>query len=242
MLFWPVRWLTWLLMRAVFAGRYKVKLVGKPEVLTKPGPYLTLPNHVALCDPPNLLVHLWPAKMACFCSNELQASTSEAVQVVAASIDMPTCAPGRGPTPREAVAEVIATLKRGENDRWPAPSHPRRRREAGAPAHRRYPRRGAERTVVLALRWALRRPCWADGPPGRLIFKSFGLWSRTLWSARAPRHRHAEPFTRSASWPTQAVNRWLEEVVQRRHAARIADIRATTFARELRVPAAASRQ
>ena len=29
-------------------------------MLTKPGPYLILPNHPAYIDPPNVLAHLWP--------------------------------------------------------------------------------------------------------------------------------------------------------------------------------------
>src|ERR671923_2053907 len=58
---WPIRWLVWAIMGAVMACRYKVRVVGKPEVFAKPGPYLILPNHPALADPPNLITHLWPA-------------------------------------------------------------------------------------------------------------------------------------------------------------------------------------
>ena len=57
---WLLRWLIWAIMRVILACRYKVAVIGKEKVLAKPGPYLILPNHPALADPPNLLVHLWP--------------------------------------------------------------------------------------------------------------------------------------------------------------------------------------
>ena len=61
MLLQPIRWLVWVLGRIILALRYRVTIVGKPEALKQPGPYLILPNHPAYSDPPNLIVHLWPA-------------------------------------------------------------------------------------------------------------------------------------------------------------------------------------
>ena len=36
-LLWPFRWATWLLLRVLLWFRYKMKVVGKREVLKKPG-------------------------------------------------------------------------------------------------------------------------------------------------------------------------------------------------------------
>ncbi len=60
MLFRWIQWLTWCVGRMVMAWRYRVKLIGIDEALSSPGPYLILPNHPAYCDPPNVLVRLWP--------------------------------------------------------------------------------------------------------------------------------------------------------------------------------------
>ena len=47
-------------MRVLLALRYKVAVVGAEGVFKRPGPYLIMPNHPAYCEPPNLLVRLWP--------------------------------------------------------------------------------------------------------------------------------------------------------------------------------------
>lgn len=57
---WLVRWLVWAFFRGLLALRYRVWVVGKAEALKHPGPYLILPNHPAYCDPPNLIVRLFP--------------------------------------------------------------------------------------------------------------------------------------------------------------------------------------
>ncbi len=56
-----LRWVGWFLGAILFWMRYRVTVVGKREVLAKPGPYLILPNHPAFSDPPNLVLQLWPA-------------------------------------------------------------------------------------------------------------------------------------------------------------------------------------
>jgi long-chain-fatty-acid--[acyl-carrier-protein] ligase len=61
MLVQPFRWLAWFVVRFVMSGRYRVRVVGQDEVFRKPGPYLVLPNHPGYCDPPNIIVKLWPA-------------------------------------------------------------------------------------------------------------------------------------------------------------------------------------
>ncbi|HEY2786236.1 MAG TPA: AMP-binding protein [Fimbriiglobus sp.] len=58
---WLVRWVVWVLCRFVLSLRYKTTVIGTDAVLSKPGPYLLLPNHPAYMDPPNVLTRLWPA-------------------------------------------------------------------------------------------------------------------------------------------------------------------------------------
>jgi len=55
-----LRWMVWLVGKTVSWMRYRVTVVGLPEVLAKPGPYLVLPNHPSFSDPPNLAIQLWP--------------------------------------------------------------------------------------------------------------------------------------------------------------------------------------
>lgn len=57
----PIRWFVWFFSRVIMSWRYSVRVVGRDDVLRTPGPYLLLPNHPAFADPPNLMVHLWPA-------------------------------------------------------------------------------------------------------------------------------------------------------------------------------------
>ncbi len=61
MLVQPIRWFAWFLVRVIMSWRYRVRVVGRDDIIRKPGPYLVLPNHPAYSDPPNILVHLWPA-------------------------------------------------------------------------------------------------------------------------------------------------------------------------------------
>src|SRR5215207_3335877 len=58
---WFIRWVTWTFFRGLLALRYRVRFTGKEDVFKKPGPYLVLPNHPAYADPPNIIVHLFPA-------------------------------------------------------------------------------------------------------------------------------------------------------------------------------------
>jgi long-chain-fatty-acid--[acyl-carrier-protein] ligase len=117
---WLIRWVVLAVMRAILACRYKVKVVGKPEVFQRPGPYLILPNHVALCDPPNLIVHLWPAfqMRPLLLETNFKSPILKPFKWLLRSIDMPDITRASAEDRRraeEAVAEVIASLKRGEN-------------------------------------------------------------------------------------------------------------------------------
>ena len=57
---WLLRWLVWAFFRVLLALRYRVRFVGAEAVFRHPGPYLILPNHPAYCDPPNLIVRMFP--------------------------------------------------------------------------------------------------------------------------------------------------------------------------------------
>ena len=122
----PFRWLAWLILRTLFALRYRVKVVGKREVFEKPGPYLLLPNHPGLVDPPLVISHLWPS----FQFRPMLLETNFKNPVLAPfgwllrAIKVPELVKASSENQRraeEAVAEVIATLKAGENVvLWPS--------------------------------------------------------------------------------------------------------------------------
>ena len=126
MLLWPVRWLAWLLTRAVLSLRYRVTVTGKREVFRHPGPYLILPNHPAFADPINLITHLWPA----FRIRPLVLETNFRNPVLAPfawilrAIKIPalvTASAEERKQAEEAMANVIAALKAGENVvLWPS--------------------------------------------------------------------------------------------------------------------------
>ena len=113
---WPIRWVTWALMRFVFWGRYRVTVVGKDEVLAKPGPYLILPNHPALADPPNLLAHLWPSfqMRPLLLESNFKNPLLRPFKCILRAINMPDIIRASAEDRRraeEAVAEVIAALQ-----------------------------------------------------------------------------------------------------------------------------------
>ena len=122
----PIRWVTWALMRFVFWGRYRVTVVGKDEVLAKPGPYLILPNHPALADPPNLLAHLWPSFMMrpLLLESNFKNPLLRPFKYALRSIDMPEIIRASAEDRRraeQAVGEVIAALRAGESViLWPS--------------------------------------------------------------------------------------------------------------------------
>jgi len=59
MLLLPLRFFIWYVGRAIFALRYRVRVVGLDAVERHPGPYLFLPNHPAYADPPIVVLQLW---------------------------------------------------------------------------------------------------------------------------------------------------------------------------------------
>ena len=205
----------------------RVKVVGKPEVFKKPGPYLIMPNHPAFSDPPNLLVHLWPA----FKMRPLLLETNFNNPVLAPfgwllrSINMPDISRASAEDRRKAesaVGEVIAALKRGENViLWPSGrlSRDGSERLGGARSAADILAAVPNVTVVLARTRGLWGSMfsWADGKPALLpmILKSFGLWIANLFFF-TPRRRVT--VTLEAFTPDQrpepnreAINTWLEE-------------------------------
>jgi len=222
----PVRWVMWAVFRFLFSLRYKVKLHGKSEVLTKPGPYLILPNHPAFVDPLLVLVKLWPS----FQMRPLLLETNFNNPVMAPigyglrAIRMPEisrASAAERQRAEQAVGEIVSALKRGENIiLWPSG---------------RLSRDGAERlggartaadvlaavpnvTVVLLRTRGLwgSRFSFADEEPFVLhaLFTGIALWASNLFFF-APRRKVTmtlEAFTtEQRPEPTrEGVNRWLE--------------------------------
>lgn len=223
---WAIRWLVWVIMRSVLALRYRVHVIGKPEVLARPGPYLILPNHPALNDPPNIIAHLWPA----FHARPLLLETNfrnpilRPFKCLLRSIDMPDIqrASARDRQRAEsAVAEVIAALRRGENViLWPSGllSRDGTERIGGARSTADILAAVPHATAVLARTRGLFGSMFsfADGPPrlGSALLKAIGLWFANLL-VFAPRRRITitlEPFAPDQRpEPTrEALNPWLE--------------------------------
>jgi acyl-CoA synthetase (AMP-forming)/AMP-acid ligase II/1-acyl-sn-glycerol-3-phosphate acyltransferase/acyl carrier protein len=224
---WPIRWLIWAIMRVILAGRYKLRIVGREKVLAKPGPYLILPNHPALADPPNLLVHLWPT----FYMRPLLLETNFKSPILRPfkwflrAIDMPDIVRASAEDRRraeEAVAEVIAALRAGDNIIvWPSGRLSRDGSEklGGARSTADILAAVPGVTVVLARTRGLFGSMfsWADGQPALVpnILKAFGIWLSNLIFFAPRRHVTVtlEPFTPDQRpEPTrEAINRWLEE-------------------------------
>jgi len=227
LLFLP-RWAAWLFLRVLFALRYRVKVVGKPEVFAKPGPYLILPNHPGLVDPPNLIAHLWPA----FQVRPLLLETNFRNPLLAPfgwllrAIKMPDTSMASSENKQraeKAVADVIAALKAGENViLWPGGKLSRDGSEriggarTAADVLAAYP----AVTVVLARTRGVYGSMFsfADGEPyiGPTLFRGFWLLLANLL-VFAPRRRVTvtlEAFpadTRPALPNRAAVNLWLEQ-------------------------------
>ncbi len=225
---WPIRWITWAIMRLFLATRYRVKVVGKPEVFEKSGPYLILPNHPAYADPPNLLVHLWPA----FQMRPLLLETNFKNPVLAPfgwllrSIDMPDISRASAEDRRQAEAAVGEVDRRPEarRERDPLaerPALPRRLRTPRRRAHRRgHPGRGAEchrrpRSHPRAVGQHVQLGGRQARPRCSASSRRSGCGSPTCSSSR----RGGESRSRSKRFtqdqrpePTrEAINQWLEE-------------------------------
>jgi long-chain-fatty-acid--[acyl-carrier-protein] ligase len=222
-----MRWAMWALLRFLLSLRYRVKVVGKPEVFQKPGPYLIMPNHPAFVDPPNLIVHLWPA----FQMRPLLLETNFKNPILGVfawllrAIKVPDIVRATAENrdrAEAAVGEVIAALKAGENViLWPSGrlSRDGSERLGGARIAADVLAAVPNVTVVLARTRGLwgSMYSWAEGEPsiGRGLIRGLALWASNLFLF-APRRRATvtlEAFAPGARpEPTRsAVNRWLEQ-------------------------------
>jgi long-chain-fatty-acid--[acyl-carrier-protein] ligase len=224
---WPIRWAMWASLRVLLSLRYKIRVIGKPEVFQRPGPYLILPNHPALVDPPNLIVHLWPTflmrplLLESNFRNPLLGPFGWLLRAIKIPDIVRASSEDRAKA-EAAVADVIAALKAGENViLWPSG---------------RLTRDGAERlggartaadvlaavpnvTVVLARTRGLWGSMfsWADGAPSimRGLVRGLALWAANL-IVFAPRRRATvtleafRPDERPAA-TRAAINLWLEK-------------------------------
>jgi long-chain-fatty-acid--[acyl-carrier-protein] ligase len=224
---WAIRWVVWALMRFIFWGRYRVTVIGKDKVLDEPGPYLILPNHPALVDPPNLIAHLWPSfqMRPLLLESNFKHPLLRPFKYVLRSIDMPDIIRASAEDRRRAeaaVGEVIAALRAGESViLWPSGRLSRDGSEklGGARTAADVLAAVPGVTVVLARTRGLygSMVSWADGEPqlGKGLAKSIGLWLANLMvlAPRRPVTVTLEAFTpEERPVPTrEAVNRWLEE-------------------------------
>jgi long-chain-fatty-acid--[acyl-carrier-protein] ligase len=223
----PIRWAAWAVLRFLLSLRYKLTITGADAVREHPGPYLILPNHPAFTDPPNLLVRLWPL----FKMRPLLLETNFQNPVFAPwawllrAIKMPDIVRASAEDRRraeEAVGEVIAALRNGENViLWPSGrlSRDGSERLGGARTAADVLAAVPNCTVVLARTRGLWGSMftWADGPPGLMsaFVRGLGLWIANLF-VFAPRRKVTvalEAFgPDQRPQPTrEALNRWLEE-------------------------------
>jgi len=217
----------WAVFRFLFSLRYRVKLIGKADALAKPGPYLILPNHPAFVDPLLMLVRLWPS----FQMRPLLLETNFNNPIMAPigyglrAIRMPEISRASAKERKraeEAVADIVAALKRGENIiLWPSGrlSRDGSERLGGARTAADVLAAVPNVTVVLARTRGLwgSRFSFADKEPHALpaLFSGLALWASNLFFF-APRRRVTitlEAFTsEQRPEPTRdAVNHWLEE-------------------------------
>ena len=223
----PLRWFLWALLRFLLSLRYKVRVNGKREVFQKPGPYLFLPNHPSLVDPPNIIVHLWPT----FRMRPLLLETNFQNPVLGPfawflrAIRLPDLTKASAEDRRrtqQAVDEVVAALKAGENViLWPSGRISRDGSEqlGGARAAADVLAAMPNVTVVLVRTRGLAGSMfgWADGKPRpilSILARGFGLLLANLIFF-TPRRRVTvtlEAFTPDARpEPTrEKINPWLE--------------------------------
>ncbi|MFO0822186.1 MAG: AMP-binding protein [Gemmataceae bacterium] len=225
-LMWPVRWSAWALLRFLFSLRYWLTVKGKADVFKKPGPYLIMPNHPAFVDPPLIYTHLWPS----FKMRPLVLETNFNNPVMAPfgfimrAVRMPEIAKSSAnekERAQAAVAEIVATLKKGESViLWPSGKLSRDGSEklGGARTAADVLAAVPEVTVVLVRTRGLwgSRFSFADREPHMLpaLFSGLLLWASNLFFF-APRRRATatlEAFTKEQRpEPTrEAVNKWLE--------------------------------
>ncbi len=227
---WPIRWLFWIILRAVLSCRYWLTLEGTREVFRHPGPYLILPNHPAYADPPNLLVRLWPwFKMRpMLLETNFQNPVLAPIAWLLRAINVPdvtTASAESRQRAEEAVQSAAEALKAGANViLWPSG---------------RLQRGGIERiggtrsvadilsdvpnaTVVLVRTRGLWGSMYSYAPTtasrinlAKLIIKGFFIWMSNLF-VFAPRRRvsvilEAFPQDQRPEPTREALNPWLEK-------------------------------
>ena len=224
---WPIRWAFWAAVRVLLALRYRLTLHGLDEVGRHPGPYLILPNHPALMDPPNLLVRLWPRfqMRPMLLETNFRNPLLAPIMTLARAIRVPgtdnASAEARQKA-EEAVRNVAAALKAGDNViLWPTGRIQRDGMEHVGGARTAADVLAAVPNVTVILvrtrgLWGSMFSCaWGDRPEivGTLL-KGLGLLLANLL-VFAPRRRvnlTLETFPPgSRPEPTrEAVNHWLD--------------------------------
>lgn len=223
----PIRWAAWAVLRFLLSLRYKVTVIGSEGTFKRPGPYLIMPNHPAFADPPNLLVRLWPIfhMRPLLLETNFQNPIFGVFAWLLRGIKMPDIVKASIEDKRraeEAVGEVIASLRRGENViLWPSGrlSRDGTERLGGARTAAEVLAAVPNCTVVLARTRGLWGSMfsWADGQLSlmNVFLRGIGLWVANLF-VFAPRRKVTvtlEAFTpEQRPQPTrEAINKWLEQ-------------------------------
>jgi acyl carrier protein len=212
----------------VLSLRYWVTVKGKEEALTKPGPYLILPNHPGYCDPPNILVSLWPIfKMRpILLETNFQSPVLAPFAWLSEAIKVPDVSQTSAESRQRAYASVEEAVKALESGRnvilWPSGHLTRDGRETigGTRSVTDILAKVPNVTLVLvrtrglwgsSLSWAYaHKPSLMGG-----LFKGV-LWLLVNLIFFAPRRRvtmtvEAFPKGTHPEGSREAVNGWLEE-------------------------------
>jgi acyl-CoA synthetase (AMP-forming)/AMP-acid ligase II/1-acyl-sn-glycerol-3-phosphate acyltransferase/acyl carrier protein len=227
MLLFPIRWLVWLIGRAVLSLRYRITQVGTAGVRQKPGPYLVLPNHPGYTDPPNILAQFWnlfrfrPVANEVNFQNPILGPFAWLLRTIAVP-DMEKSSAEAHQRAQAAVTAVIDALKQSDSVvLWPSGRLSRDGRErlggtrAVADILAAYP----QVTVVLVRTRGLwgSRFGWASGNPGSIVPLMFrgvltALGSLVFFLPRRSLTMTLEAFTTADRPPAtrEAINKWLE--------------------------------
>jgi long-chain-fatty-acid--[acyl-carrier-protein] ligase len=228
MLMQLLRWMSWLLVRVLVLGRYRATILGKQEVLRRPGPYLMLPNHPAFIDPPLLMAFLWPT----FRFRPMLLETNFQNPILAPFVpilraipipDIERASAADRQRVEEAVGAAVAALRAGDNVIvWPSGRLQRNGIESigGSRSVADILAAVPNVTVVLVRTRGLWGSMFSVAATGQrphlmaLLFRSVLLYLANLIIFTPRRHItiKMEPFTRAERpEPTrEAVNHWLE--------------------------------
>jgi long-chain-fatty-acid--[acyl-carrier-protein] ligase len=223
----PLRFIVWQLTRLVLSLRYRLRVTGREEAARRPGPFLILPNHPALMDPPNVVRALWgtfrmrPVLLETNFESPFLAPFGWLLRAIRVPETERASAEAKQRA-EAAIGAVIAALRAGDSVvLWPAGTTSRDgvERLGAARATAEVLRAVPQATVVLvrtrglwgsSFSWARgRKPRLKERLPAGLGWLILNLF---VFAPRRRIHIHVEAFTPDQRpEPTrEALNPWLE--------------------------------